>query len=67
MPANRETLAGDWFPITNPLDQAVPDYCVLMLTCAVEYVSGVKQWKQHGIFQMHFIYLRQRLWTMLYL
>lgn len=42
MATDGETFAGDWFPITNALDQAVPDYCVLMLTCAVNCVSGVE-------------------------
>ena len=37
---DRETLARNWFPIANPLDQAISNYCVLMLTCAVKFVRG---------------------------
>lgn len=57
MPSNRETFACNWFPITNPLHQAVANYCVLMLTCAVDCVSGVENREQlHS--QMHFTQLR---------
>lgn len=36
MTANRKTLACNWFSISNALDKAVANYCVLVLACAVE-------------------------------
>ena len=42
MTADRKALACNWFPIPNSLDQAIANYCVLMLTCAVKIISGVR-------------------------
>ena len=50
MTADRKTLACNWFPIPNSLDQAIANYCVLMLTCAVNIVDGVTSVARTGPF-----------------